>query len=395
MNRFLLLLFFCVLCLSNGSKTETRIETIKNDNLHVIDLDLPKNTQKINTSSIFKKVEAIILETKKEALVGPFYMFYVFENYVFIMNQFQANKDFLVFNREGKFIRKIGGLGQGPGEYTWLFDFTIDSDNRIIYLLCGLVINKYKIDDGTFIGNIKLKESVSCIQYAHGKLYSELRRDSVYLLQEINLKTGKQADKYFKRDEYDKGWLEPLFSYQEIPFKHRWAESPKFSSTFMDTIFTINPNGFMPFLAIKSKHLVNNADLDATIGKVPKDRIQTIKNKNKIFCIYNYLETKNHIFFHYTQGMTNVPILYSLTTNSYQKATLQNDLVFNDAMLPHQEFIFSDSNGIYGTYNNIVSNERFFELIKENKLATHVDKRDQLMKLADDSNPVIFYYSYD
>ena len=393
MNRFLLLPFFCVLCLSNGSTPETRL---KNDNLRVIDLDIQENTQKINTSSIFNKVEAIILETKKEALVGPFFMFYVFEDYLFILNRFQAsNMDFLVFNRDGKFIRKIGGFGQGPGEYTRVFDFTIDSGNRIIYLLCDLVVNKYNIDDGTFIGNIKLKESVSCIQYAHGKLYSELRRDSVYLLQEINLETGKQADKYFKREEYDKGWYEPLFSYQEIPFKHRLAESPKFSSTFMDTIFAINQNGFMPYLTIKSKHLVNHTDLDATIGQVPKDRIQTIKNKNKIFCINNYLETKNHIFFHYTQGMTNVPILYSLTTNSYQKVMFQNDLVFNDVMPPYQEFIFSDSNGIYGTYNNVISNERFFELIKKDKLATHVDKRDQLMKIAEDSNPVIFYYSYD
>ena len=77
----------------------------------------------------------------------------------------------------------------------------------------------------------------------------------------------------------------------------------------------------------------------------------------------------------------------------------KNDLVFNSygnkgmSMSPI-EFIFSDSNGVYETYYRH-SLEKFLEFIKEGKIADNLDKREQLMKIDENSNPVIFYYSYD
>jgi len=44
-------------------------------------------------------------------------------------------KGLYAFNKEGKFIRKYGNRGNGPGEYLSIKDFTIDTENEIVYLM--------------------------------------------------------------------------------------------------------------------------------------------------------------------------------------------------------------------------------------------------------------------
>jgi len=389
---YVFVLFWGVGC-SVQKKTDEQTDTLKNNKLFVVDVDIKLEESFIHTSSVFNNVKTIILETTKNSLISPLFKFIAFDNYLFILNLYPS-KDFLLFDRDGKFIRKIGGLGGGPGEYTRVFDFTIDTSNRIIYLLCNLSINKYSID-GTYIGSIRLEKHSSYIQYAHGKLlYADLY--DKFMLKEIDIETGKVIGRFLENDLHNKGWNTPSFSYGGDPFKHRSVETPKFVYLFMDTIFTIHQNGPMPHLVIKSKHLTNNSDIKTTIGREPIERIKAIRTKNKIFNIHNYFETKNHFFFFYEQGNTLFPIFYCLETDTYKKAFLQNDLVFNEPILVNiPNFIFSDSNGVYECFNQPLSQELFLEWIKEGYLALNLDKRDQLMKLNEDSNPVIFYYSYD
>ena len=40
-----------------------------------------------------------------------------------------------LFDKNGTFLRQIGGLGQGPGEYTNIYDAQIDEVNNRIYML--------------------------------------------------------------------------------------------------------------------------------------------------------------------------------------------------------------------------------------------------------------------
>jgi len=365
-----------------------------NDCLYVVELDdIQEYAVSKKYSSVFNKVKTIIFETNKESLFGPGFKFFPFDNYLFILDK-NHTKNLLIFDREGKFIKKIGNLGRGPGEYARVYDFTIDPENQIIYLLCDSYINEYSID-GTYIGGFSLNHNASSIQYANGKLYTELRGGK-YLLQEIDPKTKMQNKKYLETAQYNKGWNEPSYFYEGGPFKHRSVECPKFVDLFMDTIFVIHQNGIIPFLSINSRHLTSNSDVKATQGMIPNDRIDAIRNKNKVFCIYNYFETRNHIYFFYKHGNTIFPILYDLYDNSYQKAFLENDLVFNNTeIFNFPNFIYSDFNGVYESFDSPYTYELFLDWVKEGKLAHHVDKRDQLMKINEDSNPVIFYYSYD
>jgi hypothetical protein len=119
-------------------------------------IDIKKNInniKSINLSSIGKELTYIPLETTPECLIQEISRIEFSNEYIFI-------KDFrklLQFDRSGKFIRKIGSEGRGPGEYSTLFDFSIDeqekeisiistSDHKLmIFSFEGVFKNSYKL----------------------------------------------------------------------------------------------------------------------------------------------------------------------------------------------------------------------------------------------------------
>ena len=296
----------------------------------------------------------------------------------------------MIFDRTGKFIRKIGGIGQGPGEYTRVYDFTIDPENKVIFLNCDLVVNKYKID-GTFLGAIKTGGHSTQIQFCNGKLY--LDGLGGYLIRELDPETGKQTFQYLDVKQYNKGYLEPHFKFGGGPFKYRSTESPKLVHTFMDTIMAIQPYGIIPFLAITSHNLTTNADIADSKELIKNERIESIQNRNKIFCINFYFETKNHIGFSYIHGKNLISILYDRQNKTYKKGNFRNDLVF-DGKQKMQNIKFSDANGVYESFHESVFLDLIYEQIRNGGLSLNLDKREEIMKLPEDTNPVIFYYSY-
>jgi len=364
------------------------IGTVKIDSLYVIDLDIDEE-QLIAYSSIFTKVETIILETSRESLIGNNYKFSVFENNIYILN-LSNPKDFLVFDRQGKFLRKIGGIGGGPGEYTpRVFDFTFDPDNHIIYLLCDRVVNKYSTD-GKFLGHISLSRHVPFIQFSNGKLYLA-PQGNAYLLEEMDIETG-DTKFYLKAEQYSKGWTESSWTLQGSPFRNQSSESAKFAHMFMDTLVTMQPDGIVPFLVIKSKHLIDKEDLQKFAQMGPEGRgLEMRKTIRKIFCIHKYFEAKNKICFSYLNGMGIYSVLLDTLSNSYRKGFLSNDLVFDRRDRTMFGHFFSDAEGVYEMFPSILK-EDFMKLIKEGKLSPDLDKRAQLMELPEDANPVIFYY---
>ena len=385
-----IMFFLCILgCTSNKNlNTPKIIGTEKNDNLFVIDLD-KEEEQLINYSSIFSSVKTIILETSQESLIGNNFKFSVFDKQLYVLN-LSNPKDFLLFDDQGKFIKKIGRLGNGPGEYTRVFDFTIDPDNRFIYLLCDWVINKYSTD-GTFIEYINLGRHVPYIQYAEGKLYIDSQGKN-YLLEEMDCETG-EIRYCLESSLYAKGWKETGWRVQGSPFRNTSAKSAKYAHMFMDTLVSLGPNGIVPFLVIKSKYLIDQEDLQKVAKMEPRNRgLEMMQTIHKNFCIHNYFEVNNKICFTYRERHGITSILLDTLSNSFQKVFMCNDLVFDKSVETAVGSYYSDSDGVYEMYS---SYERFEKLRKEGKLAPDLDKREQLMALPEHANPVLFFYPND
>jgi len=144
------------------------------DGLAVIDVVNNLGTyQRIPVSEFVSEFEYIPLETNKDCLVGEENMnIIVTSTHIFV----QGFKYCYAFSRSGRFISKIGSIGQGPGEYTHLTGMSIDEINRSLYLesFCSLLEYSW---DGKFLQSIQ-KPSTStegCL------VQSFLVRDSFFI----------------------------------------------------------------------------------------------------------------------------------------------------------------------------------------------------------------------
>ena len=104
------------------------------DGEEMIELDpsLLKDTVIFPLSYFTEELEIIKLDDRDEALTGAPYA-YVSDHY--IMTGMVNNIPFKLFDRQGKYIADVGGIGQGPGEYRFIYAAKIDEYTQRIYML--------------------------------------------------------------------------------------------------------------------------------------------------------------------------------------------------------------------------------------------------------------------
>jgi len=216
-----------------------------------------------------------------------------------------------------------------------------------------------------------------------------------YLLREIDPESGRQQSAFLSADAYTYGWNGAMRKDGESYFSSKNSDVPKYNQLFMDTIVSIDSGQIVPFLAIKSKHWTDSKDIDY-IKNYMNEHNQIVpadfwNQKNKVHYIRRYIECKNWIHFEYIQGTNQYTVLYNITNKTARiTESFLDDLTFPKFGLIHI-IACSDSNGIYA-YTQIHSTKLLVELANSNQLAKDLDKKNELMKLSEDSNPVVFYY---
>jgi hypothetical protein len=382
-----MMIFLCACSTKSKNSRDT------NPNCIIINLDAQKEMI-YPASNIFKQVQSIILETKDDCLIGIVTEIQVFDGYIYVLDKLKA-KALFVFDMDGRFIRKIGKLGRGPGEYSSISDFTIDPLNKEIYVLDNHKLHKYKID-GTFVKSIVIQlksQSPMGIQYFDKKIFVNVcnhseDKDDDYLLQEVDLVSGKIIDSYLKASQYNLGWSEPVSTGHSF-FLSRSGSVPKYNQLFMNTIVSLD--GIAPYIIIESKDLPEKNDIEAIKKKDIVERSTAVSEMTKIHDIHNYIESDQFIFFNYWHNRQPFAVLHNLKTDSTRIMNfLRNDLVYKNARLLIK-FKFSDKDGAYEV---CYPEGLFMEEIKNNNLADELDKREQISALSEDSNPIIFYYEY-
>jgi hypothetical protein len=217
------------------------------------------------------------------------------------------------------------------------------------------------------------------------------------MVREIDSQDGKQKSCWLDQHQYNRGWNGALLRADESFFYSRNQNSFKFVHFFMDTIIAFQGDHVMPALVLKDKDWISydnvfqmQKESEANSGAVS---LENILNKDITFNIYSYVEWGGFICFWY-QNRESYFVLHNIETKSSRITPLFiNDLVYGVPMLVNN-FGCADSKGIYevlDTYSIMQFVERSQE---DNFLNTHLDKIEELKRLPDDSNPVIFYYQY-
>jgi hypothetical protein len=389
--KVLIIVVSCtVACNSNNTAK------IADGGMYTVNLDNLEEVETVELSTVFKKMKTIILETNENVILKTIGHLEIFDGLIFILDINPSYK-FVIFDINGRFIRTIGNIGGGPGEYMFPLDFTIDTVKREIYLLFdNSHINKYSID-GKFINKININkndEFFDFILYHDNSLYVNVFNanpaEDDYLIKKIDPVTGKTVDRFLKTVEYNKGWQDPNFRYYYSGFVSKLSESPKFLHLFTDRFVAFTEGNISTYISVQSNDLVTYSEMKRTEKNAALDRINALNGK--IYGFKNYFETKKHISFGYSISTTPYNILIDKDTKSIKKILWKNDMIYSLKTHNYPNFIFSDPNGVY----EFVNFQRTFSIDAfKTILLPSVDKFDELQKLPDDSNPVIFYYSYE
>jgi len=146
-----ILLLMCLFLCSCRQKS-----TVESDGVAIINVENQIGKyHAIPASEYVSGLEYIPLETNDRCLMGKVNEIFVESSHIFIYG-FNGSRSFCyTFGRDGKFLGEIGHYGQGPSEYTSIFNMSIDEKEQCLYLsVMGDKMLKYSWN-GDFLQSIK------------------------------------------------------------------------------------------------------------------------------------------------------------------------------------------------------------------------------------------------
>lgn len=125
----------------------------------------------VKLSEIATSVEYIALEKTPECILPEELQLEcsIVDKFIFVT---QHDEPVNVFNLKGKYLFKVGRIGQGPGEYI-RSKVAYDSENKLIWILDGNQNKLIKFNDkGIYLNEFKCQQGVFRIAVNKGHLYS-------------------------------------------------------------------------------------------------------------------------------------------------------------------------------------------------------------------------------
>lgn len=369
------------------------------------------SSKELKYSDIFKSVKTIILENDK-VLIGKIDRMQSFQSNLFILDRDIA-KGLYVFNKEGKFIRKIGNIGSAPGEYVSCDDFTINTFNNeaLIYDSYQHKIYTYDISSGQYIGNVDIDKDIHFMRMTFNGEYlyttnifftPGMDKEPFYLLSQIDLKTGKPINQWLKVEQYNKGWLDKLL--QKNIFYNIGEDRNLFAYGLMDSIFCIEKGTIYPYVAIKSNGIVQEADISTEKAQLadPNARrknmiplLDKLMRNGKVLEISDIFEHNGIIHFNFTKR-NGYTAQYNKKTDALSVfSRTKNNLLFKQIPNQYQVplFLDADEEGVFYTVQTDYLPElKYFAT--DGYLSDDVIGRKEIESLDENSNPAILYYEY-
>jgi hypothetical protein len=124
MKNFISITLFCCFVVSCQKNTKTDFYLTDNDSIFV---DLSR-TDFLNYSEIADSINYLSLETTEDCLLGIITGSQYVNGIWYISDR---TFSIYLFDCNGKYINKLNSIGRGPGEYTFIQSFAVDSKNHI------------------------------------------------------------------------------------------------------------------------------------------------------------------------------------------------------------------------------------------------------------------------
>ena len=146
----------------------------------VCELNLLKDTVNLPLSYWVEDLEVVKLDAKDEALVGLGGVV-VSDNYILVGRA--NNVPCKLFRRDGSYVGSVGSIGQGPGEYTMVYDMQIDEQTGHVYLLPWNAKSIFVYDmEGKYLKDIPLNKKYEKLIVPKGKFKVDAAKNRVAVM---------------------------------------------------------------------------------------------------------------------------------------------------------------------------------------------------------------------
>ena len=351
-----------------------------------LDIDLDKNT--LPFDSLMDFVSFVKLETTGDNLVGSVSQILFARNKIVVVDSY-VSKTITVYDKSGKFLNRIGTLGQGPGEYSYLGHVTLTPDKSMVVIVdMGSGYLKYFGLDGNFVKSKKtpfwfsscefITDEIIAGNYDGGNtLYGE--NNSQYKPQLIitNLQGNvfHSGFKSYYNKKFTMSTMMPLRKFEDEVF---------YSPPFSDTIYHLTQKGVYPKYHLnmsRTKPLIINADMT-------NESYNEYTENNPMFN-GDIIELKDASVFHFFECYSNWFrfAIYSKKLNKVFSCTgtLKNPFFY---LFTAPKARYKDNMLVVDASSaNILMSKNTFYKLGEKKV---ID--DLFRDLTEDSNPVLFFY---
>lgn len=327
----------------------------------------------LKLSDIASNIHYIPIETNSNCLFGDSYEIRYMKSEIFVA----TNGNFYRFDKNGKFLNKIGAKGQGPNEYDLGMFFFIDPDKKYFHTHDWSKIMTYSYE-GTFVSKMNAPNLNMGTAEKLGKDYIVYSNDSYF-------SNRNKAIQLYKID------LEGNFISGEkgyIDSKNRYG----INLTTRDLMYVFNKETyFKPALEnivyklneSKKKKKVWKFDCSVKSIDISLDE-RNIKNRNKSISVYQIHETVKYLFVLYGFEKKVYTGMFDKADKTFQNVIIKDDLSGGLDFVPAGKCC---DGFLEMAYFPIEFREEFF--FSDALLPDKKKKLNEIVAMDDEDNPVL------
>ncbi len=306
-----------------GTFTVSCTRNLKTENISILHINIPVNKiEQVKMSDIISEFKVIKLEFTDQSMIGDIQKITVHNGLIYVLDTFGA-KSLMVFDINGKFIRKIGSLGKGPGQYLLPKDFIIDTDNDEIEIIDNQKINIF-LSNGKYLKDYKIDfASTDFEKLGDNYFLAAGGLEDHYIYKTDN--NFKIIEKYIRTAP--KSVLGNAFR----PFINKNELHFLFRPLIGDTIYSVSQERAVPIRIVDfGKYKINYEEF---LSKAPMERAKIVicqSNVNQCVMI-RYFENDSYIHIIYNMSSKYYQYIYNKKTGSeihFDKESLTDDITW-------------------------------------------------------------------
>lgn len=301
---FTLLIGITIFSSCNNSKSSKNESIIIKSVVLPYRIDIDNNIDNIKPvplSIIGSGLEYIPLETSQNCLLKRITQIEFSASYIFISDFYKL----LQFDREGKFIRQIGDIGRGPGEYIYVMGFCIDKIGKRVFIkdYANYLVKEYDFN-GQFIRSFKISFDSSQFLKTDSNSFTFVIPNGSTIKDSENriIITDSLGTPKVKIKNYNRLFNKPGLIASKIPMYY-YNDTIRILESRVDTLNTFQNAKHMPYAIFNLEKVKMEADIKIPFQNPEKDEV-TNRIKDKLW-IWTISENGKFLFLKFNLGLSD------------------------------------------------------------------------------------------